>query len=136
MKKGISLLFVMLLVFCSFGEVNAQKQFDKNGKIAADFEKRRKVVGNDSYFEVFNRRLDPEQRQAMQFMYAYMPLPDIADYSAEFHLNNVNYALKARIEMPWGKSVPVREFLHFVLPVRVNNENLDNSRGISVSHQA
>ncbi|MBR5813165.1 MAG: transglutaminase domain-containing protein [Bacteroidaceae bacterium] len=130
MKKGISLLFVMLLVFCSFGEVNAQKQFDKNGKIAADFEKRRKVVGNDSYFEVFNRRLDPEQRQAMQFMYAYMPLPDIADYSAEFHLNNVNYALKARIEMPWGKSVPVREFLHFVLPVRVNNENLDNSREV------
>ena len=130
MKKTFSLLLATFFVFLSFGEANAQKSFDKNGKIAADFEKRRKVIADESYFEVFDRALEPEQRQAMQFMYAYMPLPDIADYSAEFHLNNVNYALKARTEMPWGKSVPVREFLHFVLPVRVNNENLDNSREV------
>ena len=37
-------------------------------------------------------------------------------------------ALRARKEMPWGESVPEREFRHFVLPVRVNNENLDMSR--------
>lgn len=30
--------------------------------------------------------------------------------------------------MPWGKSVSDREFLHFVVPVRVNNENLDECR--------
>ena len=30
--------------------------------------------------------------------------------------------------MPWGATVPEREFRHFVLPVRVNNENLDMSR--------
>ena len=30
--------------------------------------------------------------------------------------------------MPWGKSVPDREWRHFVLPVRVNNEDLDLSR--------
>ena len=32
--------------------------------------------------------------------------------------------------MPWGKLIPEREFRHFVLPVRVNNENLDNSRKV------
>lgn len=130
MKKGFSFLLAVLFALFSLGTAGAQKTFDKNGKIARDFEKRREVVGNDSYFKVFDAALTTEQRQAMQFLYAYMPLPDIADYSGDFHLNNVNYALKARIEMPWGKSVPVREFLHFVLPVRVNNEDLDNSREV------
>ena len=130
MKKGFSFLLAVLFALFSLGTADAQKTFDKNGKIARDFEKRREVVGNDSYFKVFDTALTTEQRQAMQFLYAYMPLPDIADYSGDFHLNNVNYALKARIEMPWGKSVPVREFLHFVLPVRVNNEDLDNSREV------
>ena len=32
--------------------------------------------------------------------------------------------------MPWGRTVPEREFKHFVLPVRVNNENLDDSRKV------
>ena len=130
MKKGFYLLFAMLLVALSSGELYAQKTFDKSGKIARDFEERRKVVANDSYFKVFDKELTGRQRQAMQFLYAYMPLPDIADYSGDFHLENVNCALAARREMPWGSKVPVREFLHFVLPVRVNNEDLDNSRTV------
>ena len=124
------MLLAAVVAMLSFGQLYAQKNFDEKGKIARDFEKRRQVVNDDDYFAIFNKPLTLEQRQAMQFMYAYMPLPDISDYSAEFHLNNVNYALKARTDMPWGKSVPVREFLHFVLPVRVNNENLDNSREV------
>ena len=33
--------------------------------------------------------------------------------------------------MPWGKKwFPEREFRHFVLPIRVNNENLDDSRKV------
>ena len=130
MKKGLLLLLAAVVAFLSFETACARKNFDKNGKIARDFAARRAVVDNDSYFDVFDRSLTPRQRQAMQFLYAYMPLPDIADYSGEYHLNNVDYALKARNEMPWGESVPVREFLHFVLPVRVNNENLDNSREV------
>ncbi len=54
--------------------------------------------------------------------------PDRADYSKEFYFRNYLTSLKARDEMPWGKSVPEREFEHFVLPVRVNNENLDTAR--------
>ena len=130
MRKTVSLLLAAVVAMLSFGQLHAQKNFDEKGKIARDFENRRKALGHEGYFKIFDKPLTPEQRQTMQFMYAYMPLPDIADYSADFHLNNVNYALKARTDMPWGKSVPVREFLHFVLPVRVNNENLDNSREV------
>lgn len=70
------------------------------------------------------------EREALEFMYAYMPASDVIDYSADYHLENVRMALKARDEMPWGKDVPAREFRHFVLPYRVNNENLDSSRAV------
>lgn len=72
--------------------------------------------------------LTAEESDAMEFLYAYMPTPDILDHSADFHLRNVRCALRARSEMSWGESVPDREWRHFVLPVRVNNEALDNSR--------
>jgi len=68
--------------------------------------------------------------EALDFLYRYMPLPDSLDYSREFYERNVDLAFRAREEMPWGKDVPEREFLHFVVPVRVNNENLDNSREV------
>ena len=64
----------------------------------------------------------------LDFLYQYMPMPDKADYSRDFYRENVQLSLQAREEMPWGKSIPEREFKHFVLPVRVNNENLDMSR--------
>ncbi len=66
----------------------------------------------------------------LTFLYQYMPLPDKTDYTREFYEKNVMLSLKARDEMPWGKTIPEREFRHFVVPVRVNNENLDNSREV------
>ena len=79
-------------------------------------------------WDIFNQSLSPDEKQAMEFLYAYMPLSDLADYPSEFFLKNVQFSLKARQEMPWGKTIPEEEFLHFVLPLRVNNENLDNFR--------
>ena len=106
------------------------KTFDENGIIETDFEKRRAALQGSGCFDVFDTELSGERLEAMQFLYAYMPLPDIVDYTAAFYLQNVDYALKARAEMPWGSAVPVREFLHFVLPVRVNNEDMDSSRAV------
>ena len=69
-----------------------------------------------------------EEQSAMKFLYSYMTDPDMAGYTPEFYLENVRSSLRARREMPWGKTVPDREFMHFVLPLRVNNESLDMSR--------
>lgn len=68
------------------------------------------------------------EEACLDFLYQYMPLPDKADYTRDFYLENVRSSLRARAEMPWGKLIPEREFRHFVLPIRVNNENLDRSR--------
>ena len=72
--------------------------------------------------------LTPDQRQAMEFLYAYMPLGDIVNKEPEYYLDHYKLTMKALKEMPWGKTVPEREMRHFVLPVRVNNERLDTSR--------
>lgn len=69
-----------------------------------------------------------EEQEALDFLYESMPLPDSVDYSREFWEANVRVALKARHEMPWGEKVPGREWQHFVLPLRVNNEDLDSFR--------
>ncbi len=93
------------------------------------FEKRMALPENASLKKTIDQaRLSPEQREAVEFLYAYLPDADLADYSFDFYLRNIDAALKARREMPWGKTVGDREWRHFVLPVRVNNESLDLSR--------
>ena len=78
-------------------------------------------------------KLTNDERACLNFLYEYMPLADLTDYSSMFFLKNIRMSFKAREEMPWGKSVPEMLFRHFVLPVRVNNENLDDSRSVFYS---
>lgn len=66
----------------------------------------------------------------LEWIMRYLPLPDKSGYGEDFFRRNVELSLQARREMPWGSIVPEREFRHFVLPVRVNNENLDMSREV------
>ena len=98
--------------------------------VQGDFDKRVATLNQGNLFEVFNQPMTEIQKEAMTFLYAYMPLGDITDYSGEYFLENIDYTLKAKEEMPWGKLIPEREFRHFVLPIRVNNENLDHSRKV------
>lgn len=69
-----------------------------------------------------------KELEALEFLYAYMPLGDIVNHEPDYYLDHYRLMEKALDEMPWGKSVPEREMRHFVLPVRVNNENLDSAR--------
>ena len=98
--------------------------------VQSDFDKRAATWNQGDLFKVFEQEMSDQQREALTFLYAYMPLGDITDYSGEFFLENIDYSLKAKEEMPWGKLIPEREFRHFVLPIRVNNENLDHSRKV------
>ena len=72
--------------------------------------------------------LETDEMEAMEFLYAYMPLGDMVNHSPEYYLEHYRLIQNALEEMPWGKNVPEREMRHFVLPVRVNNENLDSAR--------
>jgi hypothetical protein len=72
--------------------------------------------------------LSNEEKEALIFLYAYMPLSDWADYSEEFYIDNVKASFLARNELKWVRNIPEQIYRHFVLPIRVNNENLDTSR--------
>lgn len=93
-----------------------------------DLQARQNELQQPELFAVLDSNLTDAQREALTFLYAYMPLPDITDNDGAFFLANVDCSLRAREEMPWGKQVPDREWRHFVLPLRVNNEPLDSSR--------
>ena len=73
-------------------------------------------------------QVNEQEKAALEFLYSYMPLADLTDYSVEFYLENVRATLEARAQMFWGAKVPDLLFKHFVLPLRVNNEALDMSR--------
>lgn len=98
-------------------------------EIEADFQKRLPIIERTGGLRLVERDLSADQLDALKMLYAYMPLPDMADRTVEYYLEYVvDPALRARSEMPWGSCVSDTLFRHFVLPVRVNNEALDSHR--------
>ncbi len=97
-----------------------EKQFSKQKSLAAD--------RSNELFKVFEQDLTLEEREALKFLYAFMPLNDLADYTGENFLSNIRVSLQAKSFFSWGNIIPDDIFRHFVLPYRVNNENLDTSR--------
>jgi transglutaminase-like putative cysteine protease len=71
-----------------------------------------------------------KEREALQFLFAYMPWADLAEYNGAFFLDNVRHSFMVQEAMPWGKTIPEDIFRHYVLPVRVNNESLDSARWV------
>ena len=99
-------------------------------KVESSFKEREQLAHHrkDKLFNVFGSGLSLQQEEALKFLFAYMPLNDLADYDGDFFLANANIALNTRKESPWGKSIPEDIFLHYVLPFRIVNENLDSFR--------
>ncbi|MFB9328046.1 transglutaminase-like domain-containing protein [Paenibacillus aurantiacus] len=81
-------------------------------------------------FGVLDNALTAEESWALKLLFAYMPVNDLADYDGELFLRHVRRTLAIRDQMPWGHRVPDHLFLHFVLPYRVNTENIEDSRGM------
>lgn len=125
-------LFLLLFVLLAGTSCNRQQHFISDdafrAEVEKDFQAKQAALPNGDLFSVFNQQMTPDEKEALTFLYAYMPIGDITDYDGELYLDNIRSSFRARVEMPWGDSIPEDIFRHFVLPVRVNNENLDESR--------
>ena len=132
MMKYLSIFALSIVLMCAMPSCSGHLIGDSSERAAVqqDFDNRVAELNQPELFQVFEKDLSKQQREALTFLYAYMPLGDITDYTGDFFLENIDYAYKAKEEMPWGADIPEREFRHFVLPVRVNNENLDSSRKV------
>ncbi len=76
------------------------------------------------------KNLGPREREAMEFLYAFMPLSDLANLDGHYFLEQVRTAFEAQKYFSWGRDIPEVIFRHFVLPYRVNNENPDRARQV------
>lgn len=133
MKKFLfPILFLLLLSFsCSKKEDHFLTDNFYRRQVQKDLTTKAEALdGKLDINTLFDLYTDLKEKEALEWLYAYMPISDIADYSVEFFAEGVKSAFTAREQMPWGKDVPEDIFRHFVLPIRVNNENLDNSREI------
>ena len=124
MKKILALSLLVTLLVASCGGSHFLADSSYRATVHKDYQARMKATSG--HFTPAGLSLTAEEQEALEFLYAYMPLADVADYPAEFFLANVRKSLQAREEMGWD--VPEREFRHFVLPLRTNNEDLDSAR--------
>ena len=124
---------MVLVAACGGRETHFMKDKAYREAVQADFTAR--LEQTDAVFSPFDKTgtalndgelLSQEEHEALEFLYAYMPLADAVDYPASYYLDQVRATFRIRKEMGW--KVPEREFRHFVLPIRVNNENLDTAR--------
>lgn len=128
--------FLILLALCfsiSYSCKNGQHFItDRNyrNQVEADYAKRPLTAERQAELaEIMDcDTISLAEKEALKFLYAYMPYSDLADYHASFFLEQVRYSFKAKETFAWGETVPEDVFRHFVLVYRVNNENLDTAR--------
>ncbi len=134
MKKIYSFVLVLMVIVlnCCSGEKHFISDAGYRRLVDKQFEYRRALAHNreNQLFSVFNDKLNLKQQEAFKFLYAYMPLSDLADYNGDYFLDQINLSFQARDTFSWGREIPEEIFRHFVLPIRVNNENLDTSRAV------
>ena len=119
----------LLCLLAACGESHFMTDASYRSRVEQDFQQKKALMPQGELFTILDdASLSTYEQEALEFLYAYMPLADITDYPGEFHLMNIRASRRAAEEMPWGKTIPEDLFRHFVLPVRVNNEQLDSAR--------
>lgn len=100
-------------------------------QVTQDYEAKERAMLQGDFFKAVHRlEMSTEEQEAMMFLYAYMPSSDVVDMSANYYLENVKLTFEALNTFDWGKTIPEDLVRHFVLPIRVNNENLDEARSV------
>ena len=132
MKKILPAATLVLLLCCLCGFTACKRNalsYPNPSKVADLAKTRLDTLGLDSLYQIVQNSAQTDaERHAMNFLYAYMELADMLNQSPQFYLRNVRTSLQARQEMPWGRDIPQEIFMHYVLPVRINNEELDSAR--------
>lgn len=128
-QKTFKILFPVIIFLIS--GMSGYAQLIKDSETLADMKQmlqkqEQLAIGRThELFDILATPISQDEKQAIEYLYAYMPLSDLADYDGNFFFQQIQITLKAKNEMTWGKEIPEDVFLHFVLPTRVNNENLD-----------
>jgi len=126
MKKILSYVLVIItLMMVSCEKDHFIKDKNYRNRVEKDFDQKIDNLGKN-IFTIEKTNVSLKEMEALEFLYAYMPLGDIVNHTNNFYLENIRSSFKVQKELNWNISDEL--FRHFVLPIRVNNENLDSSR--------
>lgn len=122
---GLCLPLAVGLLFVAASSAPAPVQADHPPEIQATL---RRSGDNRAQLETALQKVPAAQRVGLEFLISHMPDHDATSLTAEFLLENVDYAYRAWRESPWKDKVPEAEFLNNVLPYASINERRDNWR--------
>ena len=129
MRRIILLAIAATVLFGCTSNNHFIKETELRNKVHATFTERMDADGGIlKQFYTPGEGLSERETEALEFLYAYMPLADITDYPTCYYVQNIRATETAKAEMAWGKKIPDLIYRHFVLPLRINNENLDSAR--------
>ena len=81
---SISLASVCMLWTGCNNEKHFINDSDYRLKVENDFAEKQTILKDGNLFDIFSKEMTSEEKEALLFLYAYMPLSDIADNSGEF----------------------------------------------------
>lgn len=87
----------------------------------------------DKLFHVFQQPLTEEEAWALKYVYAYMPVNDLADYDGELFLSHVRRALDIRKRVPWGNAYQIICFCILCSPIESIQRILKISVALSLT---
>ncbi len=95
-------------------------------RIEADFAAAVEELGLSDIAAAVEKR-DAEVRLMLKFLYAYMPIGDVSSYKLELFEKTARDTLEIHDKLPWDVSGEL--LFNYVLPLRINNEDLCDHRG-------
>ena len=116
--KSSLMLFALFLSSCTGGKYAGvpEKYHDLIDQTMV------KASDNAKELEKALNEVPAEQKEGMAFLLAYMPERDAKELTADFLLEHVTYAYKARAAHEWAQAVPEEVFFNDVLPYASLNE--------------
>lgn len=129
MKKTIKPLVLAIFMFsfiaCNKSGIYKDIPTEYHAKIE---EALKKAGSNSEELKKALSEIPSEQKEAMAFLISYMPERDLQSLKADFLIENVTYAYKAKEKFSWGNDLPKDIFFNEVLPYCSMNETRDNWR--------
>ncbi|MCD6097288.1 transglutaminase domain-containing protein [bacterium] len=119
---------MLFMVWLFWGELLAQPL--TTGVFTGELDRLVECAGDniDQITEALDM-LEPEKQRALIFLLKYMSESDLAQVKSELLVHHIEYSFQAYETLPWGKEIPDDIFYHYVLPMRVSQEPLEDWRG-------
>lgn len=135
MKRYLAITLILSTILASCEQFSGNhliKSKAQRQEVETKFAERLNFIraADTSINVILAQKLSPKELEGFKFLYAYMPLCDLAMLSPSFVFQQVSTALEAKKTFKWGRKIPADIFLHFVLPYRANNEYPDGARQV------